>query len=339
MFIIYLFACFIVLLIIGIFLNKVPKDTTQTRFSIVIACKNEESNLPDLFAALEAINYPERDFETILIDDNSSDDSFRLMQEFALKKASYHALRLDYPEQGKKRAITKAIDFAMYPYIVLTDADCRPNVDWLSELSKHIYDKKDMLIGFSPEINNSQFRKFVYLITASFYASTCGLSLPFSCTGRHLVIKKSTFKELGGYKGFEHKVSGDDKLLLNKFYRNKKRIAYMYQPAVNTLPVNKTLRKQQDLRRFGKLNMSNSFWQIISVLIAVIMLVSPYFIYRYSLYIELGLIYLLALIYLFISAKKHKEQFYPSYAFIILFYPYFLIFKSIQGTFRRWTWK
>ncbi len=263
------------------------------------------------------------------------------MQEFALKKASYHALRLDHPHQGKKMAITKGIEFAMFPYIILTDADCLAPVTVLETISKYIDPNKqiDMLIGYSPEINNSLFRKFVYLITASFYASTTGLRMPFSCTGRLLVVKKASFIAVNGYKGFEDRVSGDDKLLLNKFIKHNKKIRYMYQPAMETLPVAKEILKQQDLRRFGKFTMNSLFWQIISVLLGLALLLMPYFIYKYSLWRDILILYIVSCLYLFISARKHHAAFHPINLLIIVIYPYYLIIKSIHGIFKRWTWK
>ena len=339
--IILIFSGFLVLLTIGLFLNKKPESSQKGRFSIIIACKNESKHLNGLFEAIEAINYSPYDYEVILIDDNSTDDTFMKMQHFAIKKAQYHALRLDYPDHGKKKALSKAIEFSMFPYIVLTDADCRPPANWLNEISEYLDPEhtSDMLIGYSPEINNSLFRRFLYLITATSYACTCGLGHPFSCTGRHLVFKKSIFKALGGYNGIEDIRSGDDKLLLNRFYKNKKKIRYMFTPSVATLPVSKEARKQQDLRRFGKFGMSRLYWQILSVLIAVFFILLPWFISHYGYYLEFLMLYISAFLYVFFSAKKHSERFYPVYLLYILYYPYFLIIKSIQGTFRNWTWK
>ncbi|HPY96148.1 MAG TPA: glycosyltransferase [Candidatus Cloacimonadota bacterium] len=341
MIIVWLFISFIIILTLGLFLNLKPGKPSHTRFSFVIACKNEADNLPGLFSSLEKISYPEKDFEIILVDDNSTDNTFIMMQEFALKKASYHALRLDHPNKGKKMAIKKGIEFAMFPYIILTDADCLPPVTILETISKYIDPNKqiDLLIGYSPEINNSLFRKFVYLITASFYASTTGLRMPFSCTGRLLVVNKASFIAVEGYKGFEDRVSGDDKLLLNKFIKHNMKIRYMYQPAMETLPVAKEILKQQDLRRFGKFTMNSLFWQTISVLLGLALLLMPYFVYKYSLWRDILILYIVSCLYLFVSARKHHAAFHPINLLIIVIYPYYLIIKSIHGIFKRWTWK
>lgn len=341
--IILIFSVFILILTFGLWFNKTARIYTDQRYSIIIACKNEEKNLPDLLISLSQIDYDKRNYEIIFCDDNSTDKTFEILQEFCLNHSQYHALRLNHPLKGKKQALEKAISFTLYDYIVLTDADCIAPNNWLSEINKYIDLRKekqaDMLIGYSPEINNSLFRKFTYLITATMYACTCGLKIPFSCTGRNLVIKKRTFIELEGYKGIIHIQSGDDKLLLNKFYKAGKKIGYMYTPAVETLPVAKNIRKHQDLRRYGKFHMSRLLWQIVSVAIALFFFYLPYDVFINHNYENFIIYFFACMIYTLTSAYCHQEKFHTAYFLFIIIYPYFLIYKSVKGLINKWTWK
>ncbi len=338
-----IFSTFIFILTIGLWLNRKPKRYKDRRYSVVIACRNEENNLSDLLKSIENIEYDKREYEVIFVDDNSSDRSFEILQEFCLKNAQYHLLRTDFPKTGKKQALSKGISFAQYEYVLLTDADCQLPKNYFSEINtwidKDISKEADMLIGYSPEMKNNLFRRFTYLITASMYACTTGLRMPFSCTGRNLVIKKRAFTELGGYKGIEHLKSGDDKLLLNKFYNAGKRISYIYSPQIETKTVDKKTRKQQDLRRYGKFGMSRLFFQVLSLLVAVFYLYLPYDIIINHNYLNGLLYFICALMYVFSSVFLHREEFRVTYILFILYYPYFLIYKSVKGFAGKWTWK
>ena len=100
------------ILSIGIFRNKQIKNPQENTFSILIACRDEEKNLPFLFRSLEKLNYPEDKFEIILADDASSDNSLPLIKEFCSKNknAKYvHLLEKDTEYKGKKAALKKGL--------------------------------------------------------------------------------------------------------------------------------------------------------------------------------------------------------------------------------------
>lgn len=339
--IILIFTVFITILTLSLFFNIRKKGTLHHRFSIVIACKNEEKNLMSLFDAIRNIDYPQHDFELILVDDHSTDQSFSMMQNFCLENAHYHALRVDYPYKGKKSALDKGIRFASFQNILLCDADCIPQTQWLKEWSQALGTQiePDFVIAYSPENQSTAFRSFVTLITASNYASTCALKSPFSCTGRHLLIKKKTFLELGGYSDIEHIQSGDDKLLLNKFVKARKKIIYTYYPKLYTKPVDRSMRKNQDLRRFGKFNMSRFLWKVVSVLIAVFFLYLPYDLFFNKNYFGFLMLYASGFAYVFISGILHREKFNLLNLIFIIIYPYFLLYQSLKGYVVKWTWK
>ena len=65
--------------------NKLnSKDNANDKlihFSIIVATKNEESNISKLISTLKKLNYPEDNYEVIIVDDNSNDDTFHLAKK------------------------------------------------------------------------------------------------------------------------------------------------------------------------------------------------------------------------------------------------------------------
>ena len=66
------------------FKNSNRKDNSSDKllpFSIIVAAKNEENNISNLISALKKLNYPEENYEVIIVDDNSIDDTFHLAKK------------------------------------------------------------------------------------------------------------------------------------------------------------------------------------------------------------------------------------------------------------------
>lgn len=336
-----LFSLFLIILALSLFRIKKNNTDSFNTYSLIIACRNEETTLPKLFTSLSSLEYSDKMMEIILVDDHSTDQTFSLLQQFSLKNASYHALRNTSNAKGKKYALQKGFEFAQGEFVVLTDADCFISSDYLKSLN-HWIDREnnpDMLIGYSPEFNAGKFRHFSQLITATIFAVTATLGSPMSCTGRNLVIKRKTFLQLKGYQDlFDHQ-SGDDKLLLNKFIKNNKKVSYFPEPKIETMNnLSKEEQKNQDRRRFGKFKMSRLPWQIISLLVVIFYITLPLVMFqgRWGL---LELYFLSALLLVLNTCRIHKERFHFIYLLFILLYPYYLIVKSIEGSFKSWEWK
>ena len=112
-YIILIFSIFLIILGLGILRNWKVKSPLQNTFSILIASRNEESNLPELFQSLRNIDYPSNKFEIIIVDDASDDDSFRLISKFCTDSENAKCFRLDKKNTeyfGKKAALKKASD-------------------------------------------------------------------------------------------------------------------------------------------------------------------------------------------------------------------------------------
>ena len=90
--------------------------------SIIVPARNEEANLPRLLASLERQNYPQ--FEVIVIDDASTDNTAAIVQEYA--KHNVRLVTIDGPPEGwtgKNYACWVGAGYAHYPWLLFIDAD------------------------------------------------------------------------------------------------------------------------------------------------------------------------------------------------------------------------
>ena len=96
----------------------------QPRVSVVVASFNGARTLRACLESLARLNYP--DYEVILVDDGSTDDTQKIAKEFPQVGLIVHA-----ENKGLSAARNTGISAAMSDIVAFTDSDCRADEDWL----------------------------------------------------------------------------------------------------------------------------------------------------------------------------------------------------------------
>lgn len=115
-----------------LFLNNLPAHTLEKsmKISVIVPVYQHWDIAFHLIDALEQQNLDKRFWELILVD-NGSD----IVPDVANLPSFSTLLYCSKP--GSYAARNKGLDVAKGELIVFTDADCRPNPDWLSQLWSH----------------------------------------------------------------------------------------------------------------------------------------------------------------------------------------------------------
>lgn len=195
------------------------------KFSIIVPFKNESKNLEDLLNSINQLDYNKLNFEVILVNDSSTDNSVSVIHNWRFNNPYVQLTILDnvvVSKSSKKDAITRAICVAKHDWILTTDADCiLPNnlLNGYSSYYKNHPDKQFLIGGVSINKANNFLSQYQSLDFASLQAVTIGsfgIDETFMCNGANLAFTKKVFNEVGGYKGVNHIASGDDVFLLQK---------------------------------------------------------------------------------------------------------------------------
>src|SRR5690554_3396316 len=115
----------------------------QTKFSIIIPARNEAQNIKALLDSILENDYPTSQYEIIVIDDFSEDETAAIVKSFAQENINLISLA-DYIHEDerinafKKKALEVAIQQVKYDWIITTDADCLVLKDWLITLDAFI---------------------------------------------------------------------------------------------------------------------------------------------------------------------------------------------------------
>ncbi len=203
-------------------LQERQKNTLPPPFSVIICARNEADNLCRYLPRILAQQY-DADWELILVDDASTDDTPTVLREFQEKNPRLRVIRIDNKSfPGKKYALEQGINASKYAHILLTDADCEPaGVFWLSHMAESLYRKPEteIVLGYAPMKTTAgalnRWARFETAHTAIQYFGFALAGMPYMGVGRNLAFKKTVFERVGGFSKHLDIPSGDDDLLVN----------------------------------------------------------------------------------------------------------------------------
>ena len=109
-------------------MNSLPK------VSVIIPIYNGETDLIDLLECLQSQTYPSQQVEYLLVDNNSQDYTFELLQNAAQNTSITLKILQQKQIQSSYAARNTGIQAASSEILDFTDADCRPISNWLRTL-------------------------------------------------------------------------------------------------------------------------------------------------------------------------------------------------------------
>ncbi|WP_347052807.1 glycosyltransferase [Flavobacterium olei] len=244
---IYIFYFFIAIVVVqlfyylgvfGKFAFSKPQHFTSKNLpvSVVVCAKNEEENVKKYIPLLAQQDYP--DFEIVLIDDASSDETLEVFEEFEKEFSNIRLVKVENNEAfwgNKKYALTLGIKAAKKDYLLFTDADCYPNSkDWITSMTSQFTMNKTIVLGYGgyEKIERSFLNKiirFETILTAIQYFSWAKIGFPYMGVGRNLAYKKEEFFNVNGFIDHIQIRSGDDDLFINQA-SNKVNTTISYTP-------------------------------------------------------------------------------------------------------------
>jgi len=203
--------------------------------SVVICARNEADNLKTRLGYVLDQDYP--DFEVVVVNDQSTDDSELILDEYKQKYPNLYVTEIEHNSQfrqGKKLALTIGIKAAKNEWLLLTDADCIPaSKNWIRMMSQHFTEGNDFVLGYGGYEERPGFLNKLIRYDAGFialqYFTFAEAGMPYMGVGRNLAYRKSLFVKSKGFMSHSRLMSGDDDLFVNE-NAQKRRVAVSYNP-------------------------------------------------------------------------------------------------------------
>lgn len=132
--------------------------------------------------------------EIVVVDSNSTDKTGEILKHFQKRDRRIRVLT-----QGSTRAEARnlSVEIAINDLILMTDAGCVPDKDWVKNLTKPFRNEDvDMVAGFYKMTKESEFQK-----AASVYLGTQprDFNMNFLPSTRSVAFRRSLWRKIGGF--------------------------------------------------------------------------------------------------------------------------------------------
>jgi glycosyltransferase involved in cell wall biosynthesis len=230
--------------------QEVEQDSQTAKFelSVIIPARDEEASLPTCLASLVSQSEPGfelgRDWELVVVNDDSTDRTRAIAEDFAGKHAGISVLDappLDLSSRGgvtgKNNACWTAAQIAGGKWFLFTDADTIHEPNDLSRSLREAERHHVVLLSYSPRQLVAGFWQrtvmpLVYSELASVY-SMKEVNDPerhiAAANGQFLLVESEAYFSVGGHRAVGTEVL-EDVALASNFKRNRKPIRFRYAP-------------------------------------------------------------------------------------------------------------
>ena len=240
--------------------------------SVIVCARNEGRNLRPYIQSLLTQDYPL--YEVIIVNDGSEDDTQAVIDEYA---ALDRRVRTTFvPKDArvrstKKLGLTLAVKAAQYDYLLLTDADCRPeSTKWIATMMAGFSSQRsavsdqpiEVVLGYGAYFAEDSLLNSVIqyetLFNGLHYLGAAVTGKPYMGVGRNLAYRKDTFFEHGGFSHLMTERAGDDDLFVNNV-ATKHNTAVVYSRESITWSVPKTTWKSWWQQKRRHLSVSGGY--------------------------------------------------------------------------------
>ncbi len=214
--------------------------------SIIVPARNEENNISNCINSIVNSSYPKEKYEIIAINDRSDDNTKVILEELSKKNLNLRIINVTKENRknnlrGKPGALQHGFNVAKGELILMTDADCIVNPNWIETIANNFKPNSvGMVASYTLISGNNFFHKlqcieWIFLHTMA--SGSLALGYPLGCYGNNLSVKKQDYFKVGGYRNIRFSVT-EDLALEQAFFNDKIDIKYLcsLESSVTTLP-------------------------------------------------------------------------------------------------------
>ncbi|MFZ0453405.1 MAG: glycosyltransferase family 2 protein [Ignavibacteriaceae bacterium] len=201
----------------------VKKEIRSNKFvSVLIPARNEETNIKDCINSV--LNQKYKNFEVFVLDDDSTDDTYKTVQDILLKSDKIKLMPgKPLPEGwlGKNWACSQLAENANGEIFLFIDADVRLSTDALNSSLELFQNKRlNMLSCFPTQEINTIGERLIVPLMNYFLLSLLPLKKVFSsgnksfaaANGQFVMIDKITYNIIGGHRRIKNEIVEDMEL-------------------------------------------------------------------------------------------------------------------------------
>lgn len=226
----------------------------KTSVSVIIPCYNAESIILRTLEALDGQSV--RNFEVILVDDGSKDETVKVAKSFKPKNFKLAVLAEKHAGPAAQR--NRGAEKAKGELLLFTDSDCVPDRNWVEEMVKPFSDKN--IVGVSGTYrtlnNDKMIARFEGYEIEKRHAKMAKKKYVDFIGSFSAGYRKNIFKKFGGFSSDFKRADAEDPELSFKIAKAGYKMVFNPK-AVVAHPHVSTLKK------FWKQKFSRGFWRVL----------------------------------------------------------------------------
>ncbi|WP_207508932.1 glycosyltransferase [Telluribacter humicola] len=196
--------------------------------SVLVAARNEEANIERCLQALYEQHYPTRQIEILIGDDQSTDQTARIIQEFIADKPQFRYILIEQEIAGlkaKANVLAQLAQQARGQYFLFCDADITVSSHWVTNILRHFTPKVGIVVGVTRMQSMGYFPDLQSLEWMFIMGGVRMLSLfriPVTGLGNNMAVTAKAYRQVGGYESIGFSIVEDYSLfitIVRKGYR------------------------------------------------------------------------------------------------------------------------
>lgn len=208
--------------------------------SIVMVAKDAAGVLLKTLPRL--LNQQYAQFEVVIVDDNSQDETKLLVLEYQQQYKNIKIVDLNTAVttiRGRKFALSMGIRCASYEHILITDPECTPtSAHWLEKMADNFSGQTRIVLGYSTyQKRNNPFNRLLHfdtLLNAMQYFSLARIHSTYRGDYRNMAFDTHLFEQQRGFASHNHISYGEEDIFISRA-ATKKNTAIEFSPDAVTV--------------------------------------------------------------------------------------------------------
>ncbi len=207
--------------------------------SILVAARNEEQNIGDLLRSFEQLSYPKNKLQILIGDDDSSDNTAKIIQAFCLQNTYSQYVSINKSEnnlKGKANVLAQLAHRATGEFFMFTDADIEVPQGWIEAFLEETK-SEGVVVGLTLVKHKNWFeasQAIEWLFTLKLMKTLSDFKIESTGMGNNMLVSAEAYWAVGGYEKVGFSIVEDYaiyKAIIDKGYAFKQ----LFKPEAMTL--------------------------------------------------------------------------------------------------------
>ncbi len=201
-------------------MSNLTEVQTDVKVSILVAARNEESNIINCLNSLHQQIFPKGNLEVLIGDDGSTDATASLVKSFITDKPEFQYFYIESPIanlKGKANVLAQLANNARGTILLFCDADIVTQNHWCASMVDAFKGQIGIVTGVTRMKKGGGLRNFLSLewIFALFMIRIASyFNIPITAMGNNMGVSKNAYLEVGGYEKIRFSVVEDFALFM-----------------------------------------------------------------------------------------------------------------------------